>query len=260
MLNVLADIEAAQDLMRDAANSDGSSASEEQTEHPADLKYRSLNTDLELVGAGEADYAMVDTYAMNTMGRKVALQNVWRVNRHDEDKRFKKHAAIDNRRLLWHGTNSAVVAAIMKSGLRIMPHSGGRVGAGIYLASENAKSSNYVGCAMMGGKTVGVMFLVEAAMGREHSITTDDWSIQAPPSGYDSVVAQGRQEPDPRQDTSWTPTEKGAKPVTVQVGKPKPTKNTSSNFHNSEYLIYKESQHRIRFLVTFEFENQSGWH
>jgi len=28
-------------------------------------------------------------------------------------------------------------------GLRIMPHSGGRVGSGIYLASENGKSSGY---------------------------------------------------------------------------------------------------------------------
>ena len=53
------------------------------------------------------------------MGRhKAGLLNVWRVNRHHEDKTFKKHKNIDNRRLLWHGTNSAVVAAIMKSGLR----------------------------------------------------------------------------------------------------------------------------------------------
>ena len=37
----------------------------------------------------------------------------------------------------------AVVAAILKSGLRIMPHSGGRVGSGIYFASENAKSACY---------------------------------------------------------------------------------------------------------------------
>lgn len=37
----------------------------------------------------------------------------------------------------------AVVAAILKSGLRIMPHSGGRVGKGIYFASENAKSAGY---------------------------------------------------------------------------------------------------------------------
>lgn len=37
----------------------------------------------------------------------------------------------------------AVVAAILKSGLRIMPHSGGRVGRGIYFASENIKSAGY---------------------------------------------------------------------------------------------------------------------
>ena len=48
-----------------------------------------------------------------------------------------------NRKLLWHGTSVAVVAAILKSGLRIMPHSGGRVGAGIYFASENGKSAGY---------------------------------------------------------------------------------------------------------------------
>ena len=60
-----------------------------------------------------------------------------------QDDRFKEHDSIENRRLLWHGTNVAVVAAILKSGLRIMPHSGGRVGRGIYFASENSKSAGY---------------------------------------------------------------------------------------------------------------------
>ena len=60
-----------------------------------------------------------------------------------QDKRFAAHDNIDNRRLLWHGTNVAVVAAILKSGLRIMPHSGGRVGRGIYFASEHSKSAGY---------------------------------------------------------------------------------------------------------------------
>ena len=46
----------------------------------------------------------------------------------------------DVRVLLFCSTKTvAVVAAIIKSGLRIMPHSGGRVGKGIYLASENGK-------------------------------------------------------------------------------------------------------------------------
>ena len=85
-----------------------------------------------------------------------------------------------NRRLLWHGTNVAVVAAIINSGLRIMPHSGGRVGRGIYLASENSKSAGYV---RTNGAGVGVMVLCEAALGKEHHITQDDSSLVAPPAG-----------------------------------------------------------------------------
>ena len=62
-----------------------------------------------------------------------------------------------------------MVAAILKSGLRIMPHSGGRVGSGVYLASENGKSAGY--CTAQGHK--GVMFLVEAALGEQRFITSD---------------------------------------------------------------------------------------
>jgi len=90
--------------------------------------------------------------------RKVQLLDVWEVDRNEavrcsiycsplnyvmQDKRFGSHDHLVNRRLLWHGTNVAVVAAILKSGLRIMPHSGGRVGKGIYFASENSKSAGY---------------------------------------------------------------------------------------------------------------------
>lgn len=60
-----------------------------------------------------------------------------------QGQRFNENDNLENRRLLWHGTNIAVVAAILKSGLRIMPHSGGRVGCGIYFASENSKSACY---------------------------------------------------------------------------------------------------------------------
>lgn len=42
------------------------------------------------------------------------------------------------------------------------------------------------------GKPVGIMFLVEAALGSEASITRDDPSLKAPPKGHDCVVARGR--------------------------------------------------------------------
>jgi poly [ADP-ribose] polymerase 2/3/4 len=66
------------------------------------------------------------------------------VDRHGEHARFAKFDhLLENRCLLWHGTNIAVVAPILTNGLRIMPHSGGRVGAGIYLACLQEKSAQY---------------------------------------------------------------------------------------------------------------------
>jgi poly [ADP-ribose] polymerase len=88
-----------------------------------------------------------------------------------------------------------VVAAILKTGLRIMPHSGGRVGRGIYFASEQGKSAGYVGTAQHRGKNIGIMFLNEVALGKEHHITRDDCSLTKPPNGFDSIVARGSTEP-----------------------------------------------------------------
>src|SRR5262249_45158746 len=150
---------------------------------------------------------------------------------------------IPDRKLLWHGTNVAVVAAILGSGLRIMPHSGGRVGKGIYLASENGKSAGYVGWA---GST-GVMFLAEAALGKEHTITRDDSSLKAAPKGCDCIVARGHTEPDPQHDIEW---EFEGKKVVVPQGTPiKQSQYSKSSFTQSEYLVYKESQVRLRYVL-----------
>ena len=214
MLDVLSDIEKAQELLKTKAAADPSTVSAKNPsspalglippppgepaavpvgltsvsgasqvrEHATDVNFRSLTTDLSLVLKQEDEFKLISTYASNTMARKVRLLDVWRVNRHGEDTRFCAHDAITNRKLLWHGTNFAVVAAIMKGGLRIMPHAGGRVGKGLYLASENGKSANYVGTAAgLGVNMVGTMFLVEAALGNEYNITRDDSSLQRAP-------------------------------------------------------------------------------
>ena len=72
---------------------------------------------------------------MQATSSNLQLLNLWSVERQGEGKAFEAHAAVDNRRLLWHGTNIAMVAAILKAGLRIMPHASGRVGRGLYLVS-----------------------------------------------------------------------------------------------------------------------------
>ncbi|XP_030062519.1 protein mono-ADP-ribosyltransferase PARP3 [Microcaecilia unicolor] len=249
MLLVLADIELAQTLQAQKVK-DEEKVKEEVVPHPLDKDYEILKCELSLLDPKSEEYKIIETYVEMTCCtyRKLKIRNVWEVNREYEGERFKAHNTLDNRRLLWHGTNIAVVAAILKSGLRIMPHSGGRVGKGIYFASENSKSAGYVGCT---SKQIGIMFLNEVALGKEHHITTDDCSLCAAPEGYDSVVARGCTEPDPKKDKEIT---MDGKKVVVPQGKPiEMPKYKGSHFSQSEYLVYKESQCRIRYLLQLQF-------
>lgn len=243
MLMVLADIELAQTL-----KSETEKAQEEMIEtvpHTADQDYTSLNCKLTLLDKKAETYKIIDKYLTQTKCsyHSPKIMNVWEVDRETEGERFSENDHLENRRLLWHGTNIAVVAAILKSGLRIMPHSGGRVGRGIYFASENAKSAGYVGTS----KNTGIMFLNEVALGKEHTITHDNSSLRKAPKGFDSVVARGSVEPDPSQDVFIT---LDGKQVAVPQGPAiEQPQYKDSYFSNSEYLIYKESQCRIRFLL-----------
>ena len=55
---------------------------------------------------------------------------------------------------------------------------------------------------------------------------------------------------DPSKDTSM---KIDGKTVTVPQGKPIRTTFSYSSFSQSEYLIYKESQNRIRYLLKMNF-------
>lgn len=243
MLMVLADIELAQTL-----KSETEKAQEEMIEtvpHPLDQDYSSLKCRLTLMDKNTETFKIIEKYLKETGNsyRKPKIIDVWEVDRETEGRRFSENEDLENRRLLWHGTNIAVVAAILKSGLRIMPHSGGRVGRGIYFASENSKSAGYVHCC----KNTGVMFLSEVALGKECTITKDNSSLKKAPAGYDCVVARGSVEPDPSKDTFIT---LEGKKVAVPQGKPiEQPQFKDSYFSNSEYLIYKESQCRLRYLL-----------
>lgn len=242
MLNVLNDIEIALG-MEDEESKPGKAQG--LLPNPADKNYQKLNADLEWVDPKTDEFDFIKTYMERTGNGsyKLKLADAFTVDRKGEGARFAAHNGIKERKLLWHGTNVAVVAAILGSGLRIMPHSGGRVGRGIYLASENGKSIGYVGWS---GST-GVMFLAEAALGREHTITNDNWNLKAAPKGYDCIVARGHTEPDPDHDLEW---EFEGKKVIIPQGKPvKQSKYGKSSFSQSEYLLYKESQVRLRYVL-----------
>ena len=95
-----------------------------------------------------------------------------------------------------------------------------------------------------------VMFLAEAALGQEHNITRDP-SLKQAPAGFHSVVARGLTEPDPSQDVKLT---LDGSAVMVPQGQPvQVSEYAGSGFSQSEYLLYEESQARIRYMLTMKF-------
>uniref|UniRef100_A0A6B2L1J6 Poly [ADP-ribose] polymerase n=1 Tax=Arcella intermedia TaxID=1963864 RepID=A0A6B2L1J6_9EUKA len=243
MLNILGDIEMAHGLSK---HNDSGGVLE--LDHPLDGFYKLLDCDLEYLDKKKDEFKILNTYFEKTKNRDIQIMDIWKVNRHPEEDRFSVHDKIGNRRLLWHGTNVAVVVAILKTGLRIMPHSGGRVGRGIYFASENGKSANYVGPA---GNTA-IMFLNEVVLGKEHHIIEDDSSLVQAPDGFHSIIAKGQTEPDPKKDVKMTI---DGHEVVVPQGEPIKTEYyETSSFSQTEYLIYKESQCRIRYLLSIQWD------
>ncbi|PAA86004.1 hypothetical protein BOX15_Mlig030036g2 [Macrostomum lignano] len=247
MLLVLSDIVVAQSLQKENEMALQKQSAGKKP-NPMDINYESLKCKLEPVDPKSQEFKVIETYQKQTGGVGKILQ-AWRVDREGEEERHVKagDVKLDNRKLLWHGTNVAVVAAILKSGLRIMPHSGGRVGRGIYFASEQGKSACYTSRAT---GNQGIMFLNEVALGKICKITVGNSSYTAAPPGFNSILAEGRTEPDPSQDTTLAV---GSRVVKVPQGKPKPIGPSSSHFSQSEYLVYKESQCRIRYLLRMQF-------
>jgi poly [ADP-ribose] polymerase len=244
LLEVLGDIEIAQGLLKEAE-----SDHEKEIEHPLDINFKKLKNDLGYLEKNTKEYKMIEQYLKSTgpSYRKLELLEAFTLDRHGEKQRFSKNKNLKHRKLLWHGTKVAVMVAILSNGLRIMPHSGGRVGRGLYFASENAKSAGYVGCV----GDIGMMLLNEVALGKEYHITRDDSSLRNPPSGYDSVVAQGRTEPDPTKDIKISG---DFGDIIVPQGKALDRPEYSgSSFFQSEYLVYDESQVLMKYLLMLRF-------
>jgi len=250
MCNILLDMYSTSETVRKLEAEENQATTKKKVlPSPVDQHYASLQADLGLLDKMSKEFQVVNQYFEATKGSHNSgskLLNVWSVNRHSEEERFETHKSLDNRFLLWHGTNIAVVAPILTSGLRIMPHSGGRVGSGIYLANLQEKSAQYTSGY---GAKYACMFLCEAPLGKQHIVNQDGphaSGLKVAPPGFDSVHAVGRTQP-----KKFTTLKLDGNTVKVPCQKPTATnKNSNSSFWHDELLVYKESQVRLRYVIT----------
>ncbi|XP_045512835.1 poly [ADP-ribose] polymerase isoform X2 [Pieris brassicae] len=243
MLDSLMEIEIAYSLL----NSD-----EEEGVSAIESNYKKLKTELEPLDKSNEEYQMIADYVKNTHAAThtnytLELQEVFKVKREGEAKRYKPFRKLHNRRLLWHGSRTTNFAGILSQGLRIAPPeapvTGYMFGKGIYFADMVSKSANY--CCTNTDNPVGLMLLSEVALGDMKKCKQAEY-ITKLPAGAHSVWGMGQTEPDPSQNKIL---DDG---VIVPLGKSVQKKEKTSLLYN-EFIVYDVAQVNAKYLLQVKF-------
>ena len=244
MLDNLLDIEVAYSLIKETSD----------CEDPLDSYYKKLKTHIAPISKDDDEFAMIEKYVNNTHASthrhySLEIEEIFRIDRDGEKKRYKPFKELPNRKLLWHGSRATNFAGILSQGLRIAPPeapvTGYMFGKGIYFADMVSKSANY--CNTTYSNPIGLMLLCEVALGNMHELTSANFIKKLPP-GKHSVKGCGRTAPDPSSDHI---TSDG---TIVPYGNGIDTEITRSSLLYNEYIVYDVSQVNMKYLLQLKFK------
>ena len=193
-------------------------------------KYLEIGCKYEPVASGNPEFKKVEKFLKSTRSRhhswSASVLNVWRMEaKGQKTKHVPTMKDVGNVQPLFHGSRSANILGICKSGLLLRPPgvyiTGSMFGNGLYFADQSSKSEQYstsrFGGNGRGGKNSFFMFIADVALGNIKQYQTAQVGLNKPPKGYHSV--QG-------------------------------TKGYSL-LHN-EFIIYDIRQHLLQYLIEFK--------
>ncbi|PZC85287.1 hypothetical protein B5X24_HaOG201783 [Helicoverpa armigera] len=244
MLDNLLEIEIAYSLMK--TDSDESNV--------MSAHYLKLKANIAPLPRNSPEFEMIQEYVRNTHAAThssytLEIEEVFKVVREGEDKRFKPFKKLHNRRLLWHGSRTTNFAGIISQGLRIAPPeapvTGYMFGKGVYFADMVSKSANY--CCTSINNPTGLMLLCEVALGnmQECYRATD---VKLPPNMH-SAWGVGGTQPDPAQNRTL---DDG---TIVPLGKPVQNKVPTTLLYN-EFIVYDVAQVNVKYLLQMKFKHK----
>merc|ERR1711936_514851 len=178
---------------------------------------------------------------------KLEIQQIFKISRNGEKKRFKPFQKLPNRTLLWHGSRMTNYAGILSQGLRIAPPeapvTGYMFGKGIYFADMVTKSANYC-CTSRSNKT-GLLLLCEVALGNMYEATKAEYVEKLAP-GFHSTKGVGKTAPDPagvkELDGARVPSGCGVKDSKLKT-----------DLLYNEYIVYDVAQVQCKYLFRMKF-------
>jgi len=234
-------------------------------------KMEALNSnvpaDIKALDHKSPHFQLISEYVMSGKKGGHSIAHVLKVTRWQDSVRFapylKKRTEItSNGRphnlLLWHGSRISNILGILIGGLKIAPleapSTGWMFGKGVYFADVIDKSMNYTstrsdhyGYGAHGRNDIDnlkVVLLCEVAVGESHRVIEPEDFTKAP-HGYLSVQGCGRNVPSP---SGTFITSKG---VGIPLGKLEADPERPSGLNHNEFIVYDESQIKIKYAVLF---------
>lgn len=246
VLDNLLEIEIAYNLLESGSSNDKL--------HPIDAQYEKLKADIEVLDKKSEEFDLLQKYVTNTHGAThtqygLEIDEVFKVRRHGEERKFKPFEKLPNRKLLWHGSRLTNYAGILSQGLRIAPPeapvTGYMFGKGIYFADMVSKSANY--CMTSKTNPIGYMLLCEVALGKMYERTRADY-IEKLPKGMHSCKGVGKTEPDPKA------TVKTADGLEIPLGEGITDIDKDSTLLYNEFIVYDTAQVKFKYLFKMKFD------
>ncbi|KAF8820597.1 poly(ADP-ribose) polymerase catalytic domain-containing protein [Cardiosporidium cionae] len=236
--------------------------------HPLDAEYKRLHCNISLLPKTEKIYSLIELMVVNTHASThtdytLSVDTIFSLDKEGDASTFED--ILPNKHLLWHGSRLNNWVGILSSGLRIAPKEAPTTGymfdKGLYFADMVSKSANY--CFASEDDPTGIVLLCEVSLGKPCMKLEADCDISSKLEGYDSVWGVGLSQPHPDGAVSLTLSEGG--PTVAAAGK---QYENSANIElakriegagkeptllYNEFIVYKQSQMRIRYLVKLNF-------
>ena len=189
---------------------------------PIDAHYAKLKTEIHVLGRDTEEWKVLEEYVTNTHAAThstytLEIEEIFKISRKGENKRFKPFKALPNRMLLWHGSRTTNFAGILSQGLRIAPPEAPVTGymfgkgkttlnpnsikpvlflfscSGIYFADMVSKSANY--CCTSRTNNTGLLLLCDVALGNMYEARKAEY-VEKLPTGFHSTKGLGKTAPD----------------------------------------------------------------
>lgn len=218
-------------LMKDmlAVNGDGASgAGNVLFNEQVDEQYGALGAELIALEPGSADWQQWADHVVKSQvkSKNIKVENVYKVKRAGEWDAF--DTAVGNDKMLFHGSRIQNWVGLLTRGI-LMPKlvvslgvnrtDAGWLGNGIYFGDASCTSAFYT---TPGKKKTRFMAIARVGMGKMAPFTKITYGLNEPPKGFDSCHGQ-------RND-----------------------KKNNSQFEDDEYVIYRQNQQRLEYLVEFK--------